>query len=34
MNGNCIDCGEEYKLDALDLDLRCAECVEQWSIDK
>ena len=29
MNGNCIDCGNEYQLDALNLDLRCAACVEQ-----
>ena len=32
--GFCCDCGEEYELDALDLDLRCASCVEQWIIDK
>jgi DNA-directed RNA polymerase subunit RPC12/RpoP len=34
MNGYCIDCGEEYELDALNLDLRCAGCVEQWAIDE
>jgi DNA-directed RNA polymerase subunit RPC12/RpoP len=33
MNGYCSDCGEEYELDALNLDLRCADCVEQWAID-
>jgi len=33
MNGNCSDCGEQYELDALDLDLRCADCIEQWAID-
>ena len=31
--GYCIDCGEEYQLDALNLDLRCADCVEQWALD-
>jgi predicted Zn-ribbon and HTH transcriptional regulator len=34
MNGNCVDCGNEYQLDALNLDLRCAACVEQWVIDE
>jgi DNA-directed RNA polymerase subunit RPC12/RpoP len=34
MNGYCSDCGEEYELDALNLDLRCASCVEQWLIDE
>lgn len=34
MNGYCSDCGEEYELDALNLDLRCASCVEQWVIDE
>jgi predicted Zn-ribbon and HTH transcriptional regulator len=34
MNANCVDCGNEYELDALNLDLRCASCVEQWSIDE
>jgi hypothetical protein len=34
MKGNCIDCGEEYDLDVLNLDLRCAACVEQWVIDE
>jgi DNA-directed RNA polymerase subunit RPC12/RpoP len=33
MNGNCSDCGEQYELDALDLDLRCADCVEQRATD-
>jgi DNA-directed RNA polymerase subunit RPC12/RpoP len=33
MNGNCSDCGEVYELDALDLDLKCADCLEQWTID-
>jgi hypothetical protein len=33
MNSYCIDCGEEYELDALNLDLRCSACVEQWVID-
>jgi predicted Zn-ribbon and HTH transcriptional regulator len=33
MNAYCIDCGEEYQLDALNLDLRCSACVEQWVID-
>ena len=33
INGYCSDCGDEYALDALDLDLRCADCVEQWAID-
>ena len=33
MNGNCSDCGEQYELDALDLDLRCANCAEQWATD-
>jgi DNA-directed RNA polymerase subunit RPC12/RpoP len=33
VNGYCIDCGEEYELNALNLDLRCADCVEQWVID-
>lgn len=33
-NGYCVDCGEEYELDALNLDLRCASCVEQWVIDE
>ncbi len=33
VNGYCSDCGDEYALDALDLDLRCADCVEQWAID-
>jgi hypothetical protein len=33
MNGNCVDCGNEYELDALNLDLRCAACVEQWVAD-
>lgn len=33
MNSYCIDCGEEYQLDALNLDLRCADCVEQWVMD-
>ena len=33
MNAHCIDCSEEYELDALNLDLRCADCVEQWVID-
>ena len=32
-NGNCSDCGEQYELDALDLDLRCADCVEQRATD-
>ena len=32
--GFCCDCGEEYELDALNLDLRCADCVEQWAIDE
>ena len=30
----CIDCGETYELDGLDLDLRCEDCVEQWAIDE
>jgi hypothetical protein len=30
----CIDCGEIYELDGLDLDLRCEGCVEQWEIDE
>ena len=30
----CIDCGDVYELDGLDLDLRCEECVEQWEIDE
>ena len=30
----CIDCGEIYELDGLDLDLRCEDCVEQWEIDE
>ena len=34
INGRCCDCGEVYELDALDLDLRCAACVEQWKLDK
>ena len=34
MKGNCIDCGDEYQLDALNLDLRCAACVEQWVVDE
>ena len=34
MNGYCCDCGEEYELDALDLDLRCAGCVEQWKLEE
>lgn len=34
INGRCCDCGEVYELDALDLDLRCAACVEQWKIDE
>ena len=34
INGRCCDCGGVYELDALDLDLRCAACVEQWKIDK
>jgi len=34
MNSYCIDCGEEYELDALNLDLRCSACVEQWVIDE
>ena len=33
MNGYCSDCGELYELDALNLDLRCADCVEQLVID-
>ena len=33
VNGYCIDCGEEYQLEALNLDLRCADCVEQWALD-
>jgi Zn finger protein HypA/HybF involved in hydrogenase expression len=33
VNGYCSDCGEQYALDALDLDLRCASCVEQWATD-
>lgn len=33
MNGYCSDCGEEYELDALNLDLRCASCVDQWVMD-
>ena len=32
--GFCCDCGEEYELDALNLDLRCADCVEQWVLDE
>lgn len=31
--GFCSDCGEEYELDALDLDLNCADCVEQRKLD-
>lgn len=31
--GYCSDCGEQYALDALDLDLRCADCIEQWAIN-
>jgi DNA-directed RNA polymerase subunit RPC12/RpoP len=34
MNGYCSDCGEQYELDALDLDLRCAACLEQRVIDE
>ena len=34
MNGYCSDCGELYELDALNLDLRCADCVEQLALDK
>ena len=34
LNGYCCDCGEEYELDALDLDLRCADCVEQWKLEE
>ena len=34
MNGYCIDCGDEYELDALNLDLRCADCVKQLVLDK
>ena len=30
----CIDCGDIYELDGLDLDLRCEGCVEQWEIDE
>jgi len=30
----CIDCGDTYELDGLDLDLRCEDCVEQWAIDE
>ena len=30
----CIDCGDIYELDGLDLDLRCEDCVEQWAIDE
>lgn len=32
--GKCCDCGEEYELDALNLDLRCSDCVEQWELDE
>ena len=34
MNGFCSDCNEEYELDALNLDLRCADCVEQLALDE
>lgn len=34
MNGRCCDCDDGYELDALDLDLRCAACVEQSKIDE
>jgi DNA-directed RNA polymerase subunit RPC12/RpoP len=33
MNARCSDCGEEYSLYALDLDLHCADCIEQRAID-
>ena len=34
VGGYCVDCGELYELNALDLDLRCADCVEQLALDK
>jgi DNA-directed RNA polymerase subunit RPC12/RpoP len=34
VSGYCVDCGELYELDALDLDLRCADCVKQLVLDK
>jgi len=34
VGGYCVDCGELYELNALDLDLRCADCVEQLVLDK
>jgi hypothetical protein len=34
VSGYCVDCGELYELDALDLDLRCADCVKQSALDK
>lgn len=26
----CCDCGEEYALHALDDELRCEDCVDEW----
>ena len=34
IKNRCCDCREVYELDALDLDLRCAACVEQSKIDE
>lgn len=34
IKNRCCDCREVYELDALNLDLRCAACVEQWKIDE
>jgi DNA-directed RNA polymerase subunit RPC12/RpoP len=33
MNAHCADCGEEYALDALNLDLHCSDCIEQRALD-
>ena len=30
----CIDCGDMYELDGLNLDLRCEGCIEQLTIDE